>query len=163
MASTRRIYESRQSFLNRDTGEEVEQVSHNVVRLAQEPSYVKLYVQDLGDLIGLSSNEKAVLYMLATKIDYEGIASLNASSRRRMAASCGISAGSFRNAVSGLCKKDIMHRIEPNEYEVNPNYFAKGAWKTIHQRRQDFELRIRYRQDGTRDISTRGIDPDDES
>lgn len=162
MSTSRRIYQSESTVTDLRTGEAVHHQSHNVVRLPQEPAYVKLYVQDLGDLIGLTDNEKAVLYMLATKIDFDGIASLNAASRKRIAASCGISNGSFRNAISGLCRKNIMHRIEPNEYEVDPRYFAKGKWRDILHRRQDFELRVRYRANGEREVSTRGLDPDED-
>lgn len=38
-----------------------------------------------------------------------------------------------------------MRRVEPNEYEVNPHYFAKGEWRSISQRRQDYELTITTR------------------
>lgn len=162
MSTSRRIYQSDSTVTDLRTGEAIHHRSHKVVHLPKEPAYVKLYVQDLGDLIGLTDNEKAVLFMLATKIDFEGIASLNAASRRRIANACGISNGSFRNAISALCRKGIMQRIDSNEYAVDPRYFAKGEWRDILHRRKDFELRIRYTANGEREVSTRGIDPDEE-
>ena len=70
-----------------------------------------------------------------------------------------MSEGAFRNALSALCKKEVFRRVAPNEYEVNPHYFAKGEWRTVAQRRKDFELRIRYTADGQRHVSTTEREP----
>ena len=154
MATSRKVYEHTSVVTDLKTGEAVEHSSSNVVRLAQEPAYVKMYIQDLGNLMELSAGQKTLLYALVSKIDFEGIVSLNASSRKRLAKACGLSDGAFRNCISVLCKKEIIRRIEPNEYEVNPHYFAKGEWRSINQRRKGFELRIAYSPDGTREVST---------
>lgn len=154
MATSRKVYESTSTVTDLRTGEAVEHRSSNVVRMSQEPPYVKMYIQDLGNLMELTGGQKNLLYVLVGKIDFEGIISLNAASRRRLAKVAGLSDGAFRNAISVFCKKDIIRRVESNEYEVNPFYFAKGEWRTINQRRRDFELRIRYGADGSRLIST---------
>lgn len=154
MSTSRKIYQSTSVVTDLRTGEAVEQTTNNVVRIAKEPVYVKMYIQDLGNLMELSAGQKTLLYALVGKIGFDGIVSLNASSRRRLAKSCGLSDGAFRNGISALCKKEIIRRVDPNEYEVNPHYFAKGEWSTISQRRQGFELRIAYGADGSRDVST---------
>lgn len=154
MATQRKVYESTTTVTDLRTGEAVSSESTNVVRIAQEPAYVKMYVQDLGNLMELTGGQKTLLYALVGKIDFEGIISLNASSRKRLAKNCGLSDGAFRNGISALCKKEILRRVAANEYEVNPHYFAKGEWRQINQRRKDFELRIRYTQDGGREVTT---------
>lgn len=160
MATSRKVYETTSTVTDLRTGEAVKHTSSNVVRISEEPAYVKMYVQDLGNLMALTGGQKNLLYALAGKIGFDGIISLNAASRRRLAKACGLSDGAFRNAMSTLCKKQILRRIESNEYEVNPHYFAKGEWRAISQRRQDFELRIRYTADGRREVSTEGRDPE---
>lgn len=160
MVTSRKVYESTSTVTDLRTGEAVQHTSTNVVRIAQEPAYVKMYVQDLGNLMELTGGQKTLLYALVSRIDFEGIISLNPSSRKRIAQSVQMTEGSFRNTLAGLCKKEIFRRVAPNEYEVNPHYFAKGEWRAVVQRRKDFELRIRYTADGQRKISTTGREPD---
>lgn len=163
MSANRKVYQQTSTVTDLKTGEAVEHSSTNVVRLAQEPAYVKMYIQDLGNLMELSAGQKTLLYALVSKIDFDGIVSLNASSRRRLAKACQLSDGAFRNSISALCKKEIIRRVEPNEYEVNPHYFAKGEWRSINQRRKGFELRIAYGADGSREVSTSELKDDPKS
>lgn len=159
MATSRKVYESTSTVTDLRTGEAVQHTSTNVVRIAQEPAYVKMYIQDLGNLIQLTNGQKNILYALVSRIDFDGIVSLNPASRKRIAKSINMSEGAFRNTLSLLCKKEVFRRVATNEYEVNPHYFAKGEWRTIVQRRKDFELRIRYTADGQRQVSTSGREP----
>lgn len=159
--AARTVYSSHEQTVDHTTGEVTRQTSSNVVRLASEPEYVKMYLADLGQLMHLTNGEQQLLNMLVVKIDWEGMISLNAASRKRICEKMDIAPKSLRNRLSGLCKKGVIHRHDQNEYEVNPHYFAKGEWRAIQERRKDFELLIRYYQNGEREVTTRGIDPDE--
>lgn len=158
--ANRAHYESVTTYVDFQTGETIETTHHKVSRLPTEPPYIKQYQHFMDDLAAISNlprNAARVLTLLVSKIDYDGVVSLNASSRKRIAKACDISNGSLRNALSDLIKSDVLKRINPNEFEVNPNYFAKGKWRDIYLRRQAYEMHIRYNSDGTREVSTNGV------
>jgi hypothetical protein len=43
-------------------------------------------------------------------------------------------------------------------YELNPDYFAKGKWREIRERRKAFYTTITYTPDGQRTVKTDLID-----
>lgn len=152
------VYQSTETHVNHETGEVTRTVSNNVRRISPEPEYVKMYIADLGNLMGLSAGEKRLLLELVGRMGFTGEISLNATSRKRIAERCGMTSGAFRNALSSLCQKEFLIRVATNEFEANPIYFAKGQWATIEQRRKDFELRVRYGKDGKRTVYTSEAD-----
>lgn len=154
--STRHIFSSTDRTLNHETGEITHQTSTNVVRFPSEPPFIKLYLDDLSELMQLTAGEKDLLMELVRKIDYDGIISLNAASRKRICARLEIAPKSLRNRLYVMCKKEILLRLDQNEYEANPHLFARGDWKSICERRAAFELRIRY-QDGERTVTTEEV------
>ena len=66
----------------------------------------------------------------------------------------GISAPALRNNISKLCKTGVIRHSSYGEYQVNPNYFARGDWASIVKQRMDFALTITYRSNGERIIDT---------
>ncbi len=44
-----------------------------------------------------------------------------------------------------------------NEYQANPNLFARGEWKKIIEQRREFEMRIKYSPNGETIITTEEI------
>lgn len=156
--ASRTVYTHDKQTIDHRTGEVTASTTSNIVRISPEPEYVKMYLADLGQLMHLTAGEQEILTMLVRKIDWDGMISLNASSRKRMCETLGIASKSLRNRLTGLCKKEILRRNDTNEYEVNPRYFARGEWRQIQERRKDFELRIRYSQDGQREVTTHGLD-----
>ena len=140
--------------VDHETGAIVSAEQTNVVRIPREPPYVKMYIEDLSHLMGLSAGAQAVLLELAGKVDFDGIVTIAKGTRERIAEKTGLTEPTVRNRVSDLVKAGVLKKGGYCEYELNPNLFAKGEWHEIHKRRQNFnlEFKIRYL-DGKRELS----------
>lgn len=153
MSTARVLTSTRTTHLDYSTGEVISSEDVNVVRIPREPPYVKMYIEDLSRIVGLSSGAQSVLCELASKIDYEGIVTITKGTRERIAERTGLKEPTVRNRVSDLVAAGIMRKAGYCEYEMNPNLFAKGDWQDIYKRRQAFKLEIDYTENGERRIS----------
>ena len=158
--STKRIMNSvEKTIVDMDSGEIVQTSKIDVYRLPTEPPYVKMYIEDLCALKGVSDADQALLRRLLIKLDYEGYVALTPRSRDSIAASLDITRKTLRNRLSKLVNSGLLKPTSLNEYMVNPNYFAKGCWKSICEQRKAFELTVKYSEEG-REIKTICADSD---
>jgi len=116
-----------------------------------------MYIDDVGRLLDVPAGPRMVLYQLARRIDYEGFISLTPAARERVAKACDINVRTMNNYLTQLSKSGILRHSGRGEYEMNPNLFAKGDWKDIAKRRQDFELTVRYSANGKKTIHGRAV------
>lgn len=137
---------------NHETGEITAIEDVTVLRIPKEPPYVKMYIDDISKIVGLSAGAQNVLYELVTKIDYDGIVTVTKGTRDRIAAKTGLKETTVRNRISDLSASGIIKKAGYCEYEMNPNLFAKGDWQDIYKRRCGFKLEINYSKDGVRTL-----------
>lgn len=130
------------------TGEVVKKEETKVLTLPKEPPYVKMYIEDIGSVLGLTDGCKNLLYCLATSMPYDGIITVVKSTRERFSKITGVQENVIKNQLTALCKSGAVKRLGRSEYEINPNYFAKGDWPEIRKRQNDFEMRITYTKNG---------------
>lgn len=119
-----------------------------------EPAYVKLYIDDLGKLLELQSGHRDILLYVAANVAYDGLVSMTAMRKSRIAATLKCSVRSIDNAITEFVKRGILSRVGRAEYELNPGLFAKGSWKEIRERRLKFSARITYSPESGRTIET---------
>jgi hypothetical protein len=143
--------------VDHDTGEITRSSNSKVINLPQEPPYVKMYIDDISRLLDVPAGPRMVLYQLVRKLDYDGFISLTPAARERIAAACEIGVPTMSNYLTALCKSGILRHAGRGEYEMNPHLFAKGDWKDISKRRQDFELSISYSADGKRTVKGKAV------
>lgn len=146
--------------LNHQTGEVTSETITNVVRLPQEPPYVKMYIDDLCQLMEIPAADRKTLELLLKKLDYEGFITLSPRFRKETCEKLGIKDQTFRNRLTRLCKSSIIRLHSTNEYEVNPRYFARGEWRHICERRESFEMKIRYSDKGREIVTDRESQPE---
>ena len=157
MATARVLTSTKSTHLDYSTGEVLSTEDVSVVRIPREPPYVKMYIEDLSRIVGLSSGAQSVLFELASKIDYEGIVTITKGTRNRIAERTGLKEPTVRNRISDLVAAGIMRKSGYCEYEMNPNLFAKGDWQDVYKRRQAFRLEVRYSVTGERVISGHSV------
>ena len=119
-----------------------------------EPAYVKMYIDDLGKLLDLQSGHRDILLHVAANVAYDGLVSMTAMRKSRIAAALECSVRSVDNAITEFVRRKILSRVGRAEYELNPCLFAKGSWKEIRERRLKFRARITYSPDFGRTIET---------
>nr|WP_176703043.1 hypothetical protein [Aeromonas hydrophila] len=90
MTTARVLTSTRTTHLDHSTGEVLSTEDVIVARIPKEPAYVKMYIEDLSRIVGLSAGAQSVLYELAGKIDYEGIVTITKGTRNRIAERTGL-------------------------------------------------------------------------
>ena len=146
---------SSSTSVDHGTGEVRSESREQVLRLPQEPPYVKMYLDDLGAVLGVPAGPRDLLYHLVRKLDYDGFISLTPGARERICDAADIKRQTLANYLNTLCKSGILKHRGRGEYEMNPQYFARGDWKDICQRRADFVMQVKYRADGTKEVTGR--------
>lgn len=125
-----------------------------------EPEYIKLYIKDLGGLCGLTAGETKILLQIAGMTNRHGIIALPAGIKAIIAESVGYKQAVINNALTKFCNPNInvMRRTGVGVYELNPDYFARGKWHEIKERRKAFYAKTTYTPDGMRTIETGVVD-----
>jgi hypothetical protein len=128
-----------------------------------EPEYIKLYIKDLGGLCGLTAGETKILLQIAGMTSRSGVIALPAGIKAIIAANVGYKQAVINNALTKFCNANInvMKRTGVGVYELNPDYFARGKWHEIKERRKAFYAKTTYTPDGNRTIETGVIDERD--
>lgn len=141
------VYSETNRIVNHETGEVTQTVDNKVVRLNQEPDFIKVYLQDINKIFELSKGCTPALYEILKKMNYEGHITLNKYIKEICAKNAGMTLNSFNNCITDLTKKDILKRLAQGVYIANPNIFGKGSWTEISKQRE-FYLTIKYTKEG---------------
>lgn len=134
--------------VNFETGEVRSEVSTSVIRFPQEPPFVKMYVQDLCAVLGVSDADQALLRHLLARLDYDGFVVVTTRIRETIAASLGITQKTLRNRLNSLVNSNMIKPISRNDYRVNPDFFARGEWKKICEQKLSYNMNINYSEAG---------------
>jgi hypothetical protein len=146
------------------TGEILHQQT-NVIELQKmpkEPDYIKLYVEDIGKLHGVTPMAREVLLYVAASMGYDGVASLTRRRRASIALTVGAkSVQVVNNCLSECVKAGLLRLIERGEYEPNPALFGRGSWAEIRERRERFVASFVYGPEGRQALEARRLTPDE--
>ena len=132
------------------TGEVVSKEEKQTYKLPQEPAYVKFYLEDIGNIHGLSKAESDVLFALSRLIGWDGIVSISKARFEKSIApyTDNLKHQSFKNILNRLILKGLFVRVGRGELEANPYIFAKGEWSEVYKRRKEIKLEITYDENG---------------
>ena len=147
-------YHHKRSVVDPNSGEVISNLEEKVVRLPSEPPFVKMYLDDISQIVGLTPRYKSLLMLMIRKMDYECMITLTPRTRKIMAQELGLGDGSFRNDLTDLVKTGIVRRVASNEFQANPIYFARGDWSSVCKKRREFVMQVKYKTDGTREVTT---------
>lgn len=114
------------------------------VSYSQEPDFVKMYIDDLSYLHGLTSANNSVLHSLLSKMNYDNEIILVSKVKDEMANKIGLMKNTFEHGIGVLVKKGILIKKGNNYYIVNPFLFARGSWKDI----RSIRMTIKYSKEG---------------
>ena len=134
------------------TGEVIKEEVSTVVRFPTEPAYVKMYIEDICGLVGIVNADQAVLRHLLLRLDYEGYVVLTSRIMATICKHLEITTKTLSNRLSSLVKIGMIAPIAKNEFVINPNYFARGEWKKICEKRENFSLLLSYNASGKKTV-----------
>lgn len=134
--------------VNKLTGEIInENLKHKtkISVLETEPRYVKLYLDDLSLLNGLTQNQNNILLEIIKMTEFEtNIVFLNKYNRERISKNIGSPDQTIKNCISDFSKKSILIKVATGVYKINPYLFGTGSWQKI----KGLRLTIDYTEEG---------------
>jgi hypothetical protein len=139
--------------VNHETGEVVSTETSNTINIRSEPPYIKLYLDDIEKLYSLPNNSSTVILELLKKLDYEGIISLNSTSKRKICEVVDYKIQTLNNYLGDLVKKDLFRREGRGCFRPNPHLFGKGDWSKISKERTGW-LKVSYKDDGSKEVTS---------
>lgn len=117
-----------------------------------EPTYIKMYCEDIGFYGGLSPMEAKVLFALAMMADFDNEVRASKYDREKIAELLnkgleegkGTTAESVRFCIGGLVKARFLAKKATGLYILNPDYFSRKSWAKTRETKSTFEMHIRY-------------------
>lgn len=157
------IYKS--TTVDHETGEIKESTTVRAIK-GEEPSYIKLYLQDISYLYGLPATAGDLMHELLQYVTYgtQQII-LNASVKEKICKVTGIAKQTLNNRLQDLVNKGIIARDGRGVFVLNPYLFGKGDWKSVRElRSKNIHLKIVYdKETNTRRIQGNIIDKDNDA
>lgn len=140
-------YEQKTKTINGLTGEitGLESIIYETRPMAKEPPYIKMYINDLAMMQGLSKTETDILYSVSSVVDYDGIIQITTYTKNKIINNLKIKPSTFANSLNKLVGKMILQRLPgaPRQiFTLNPYFFGKGEWKDIIEQRKAFVVQI---------------------
>lgn len=141
-----RINQSIETSVLNANGEFIEKRANKVLSWGAEPSFIKVYLQDILYLSDMPKKHTKVLYELLKRSTYAGDKDgmqvcLSAGLKRMMMKTLNYkTVQPIDNALCELTKGKVLYRIETGVYQFNPYFFGKGDWQDISRLR----LEINY-------------------
>lgn len=140
------IKQSVETSIMNENGKTISKRTNQTLSWGSEPSYIKLYLQDVLYLSDMPTKHSAILYELIKRASYAGDKDgmqviINASLKRRIKETLGFkNLSSINNAITDFVKGKILYRVDVGMYNFNPYLFGKGEWQDISRLR----LEINY-------------------
>lgn len=145
--------------VNHETGE-ITQSSVTKRYRGDEPSYIKLYLEDISYLYGLPTTTSDLLQELLKYVTYgTNEVMLNSTAKKRIVSATGMSIRTVDNRLQELVKSKVLDRVAPGTFTLNPYLFGKGDWKSILElRNKNLHMKITYDKDTGKRVIQGDID-----
>lgn len=156
MATKHKEYEF--TTINHQTGEVVVDKVMKSYKVDSEPSFVKMYVDDVAKLNKLGKTASSLLFSMVKRVGYDSVIALSVHVKREIAIEMGIkSVQTVDNTIGELIHNEVLKRVCQGTYMLNPHYFAKGSWKDVKELRGGYiQMKITYNEEGRKVESTMG-------
>jgi predicted transcriptional regulator len=122
-----------------------------VVRMADEPDFVKLYIDCVFTVKGVRKGINPIFLAFLEHMSYADINTkyggqviyVNKAMKSAIAEKLGLKIDSINKALSELVRSGIFKRVETGTYQVNPNIIGRGQWTDIKNIRAIFDFKNR--------------------
>jgi hypothetical protein len=129
--------------INQLTGEtvEIEQIAQ--FKAEVEPSYIKLYIEDIAYFYKLDISSD-LMYALLKYVNYTQEIVINKAIKERIAKELNKSLSFVNNNLTKLVNNEVLIRVGTGLYCLNTFLFGKGSWKDIMKHRKSLKLNVFY-------------------
>ena len=148
MAKKKITYQEIRETVN-EKGEVINEETYTQAMVNSEPSYIKLYLEDIAYLNNLNIKSD-LLYELLKRMTYEHEIILNKAIKERVAKQINKTLSYVNNNITKLVHEKVLIRVATGIYQLNTYLFGKGSWKDIYKHRQELKLNLVYSSDNKR-------------
>lgn len=139
------------TIVDTQTGEVVSVNTLQTFRVDKEPDFVKLYIEDLIKLKNLPSSTNSIMLQFLSFMRYDNTISIHSYEKKAIADKLQIKKVTVDMALTNLCKKSILIRVDKGTYLANPYLFGKGKWEDV----RSIRMTIDYTSDGRAIVAER--------
>ncbi len=118
---------------------EIEQIKERKVKVEQEPSFIKLYLQDICKLNDIPKTGSKLLNELLKYTSYDNMILIPTYVKEKISTDLNMNIGTVSNSLSKLTKNGILKREGKGAYRLNPYMFGKGKWTDIKEIRAEWK------------------------
>lgn len=126
-----------------ELGETVEREQIAQFKAEVEPSYIKLYIEDIAYFYKLDISSD-LMYALLKYVNYEQEIIINKAIKERIAKELDKSLSFVNNNLTKLVNNEVLLRVNTGVYTLNTYLFGKGSWKDIMKHRKSLKLNVFY-------------------
>jgi len=124
------------------------EISTRIFIAAQEPDYIKLYVDTLLTFKELPKQMNALLVELLNLMTFANknckhggqLIILSKIVKEGICERLGIADSTFKNNLTKFTKSGILKSIGQSTFQANPNMFGRGTWSDIKSIRATFDF-----------------------
>lgn len=131
------VTEKTETVINSD-GEVLEERSSKTRGVEKEPDFIKLYLEDITQMLGIAPAFQKVFISLAKHMGYTNMVVLIKAVKEQIALELGLSLNTVDAAIKALKNNGLLLKYKDAKGEekkscwiVNPNIAAKGKWEDI--------------------------------
>lgn len=140
------------------TGEIITEENVKVMNMEFEPRYIKMYVDDIVRLNGISPTCTNIIFAIARRMGSKNEVALIKGIKETIALECGVSLKRVDNMILELKKNHLLIAI-PNKrscYILDPHLFSRESWKE----NKALRLQVTYLPDYNRKVIQAGFSSD---
>ena len=109
-------------FIDESTGE-----------ILHEPNFVKLYIEDLCKIKGLSGTQYRIFHFMIDNMNWDNEVSYGLKTKEKFLRERELLNQSFNNNISKLINTGLIERIGRGEFLVNKKYAVKVEWSKVQK------------------------------
>ncbi len=99
--------------------------------ITEEPNFVKLYIDDLCKVKGLSANQHMIFSFMLQNMNWDNLVGYGAYTKASFLKINNLANQTFNNNVASLVKANLIERVGRGEFRVNKKYAVKVEWSKV--------------------------------
>ena len=101
--------------------------------IIKEPNFVKLYIEDLCTLKGLSSTQYKIFNFMLENMNWDNVVAYGSGTKDKFLTNHNLINQTFNNNISRLIQSGLIERMGRGEFLVNKKYATKVEWSKVQK------------------------------
>jgi hypothetical protein len=101
--------------------------------IVQEPNFVKLYIEDLCTVKGLSSTQYKMFNFMLENMNWDNIVASGPNTKDKFLTENNLINQTFNNNISRLIQSGLIERMGRGEFLINKKYAVKVEWSKVQK------------------------------